>query len=364
MFCFGVWPCLLTVWFLAVAAQQHVFAIDFHHAFWPAGRAVLEGTSPYPPATEASLSTGTAFVYPAPMAYLMAPFALLPHALADIVFTLLLAGAAFLTLRLLRVSDWRCYGAVFLWAAVFSALQTASLTLLLGLGAAVLWRFRARTGVAAAVTAAIVCAKLFLWPLGIWLIATRRYRAAAYALLLAVGVTLVAWAGLGFAGLLEFPSLLRTLTRLEEGESYTLYALAVELGADPVVSRALPYVAGGAVLLVAILLGRRGPDDPRAFVLALAASLLLSPIVWLHYFALLIVPLALSRPRFSAIWLVPAVCWVAAGKGNGVEWQTLLVLLSSALVVAGALSRPGRVITPSAGRTTGQPQVASRSSGA
>ncbi len=40
----------------------------------------------------------------------------------------------------------------------------------------------------------------------------------------------------------------------------------------------------------------------RSFALAIAASLVLSPIVWLDYFALAAVPLAIARPRLSWIW--------------------------------------------------------------
>ena len=41
----------------------------------------------------------------------------------------------------------------------------------------------------------------------------------------------------------------------------------------------------------------------RSLGLAIAAALILSPIVWRHFFTLLLVPLALSRPRFDAVWL-------------------------------------------------------------
>jgi hypothetical protein len=35
----------------------------------------------------------------------------------------------------------------------------------------------------------------------------------------------------------------------------------------------------------------------------LAASLALTPVVWIHYFVVLLIPIALARPRFSMIWL-------------------------------------------------------------
>ena len=64
----------------------------------------------------------------------------------------------------------------------------------------------------------------------------------------------------------------------------------------------------------------------RSLGLALAAALVLSPIVWRHFFVLLLVPLALSRPRFDVVWLVPVGMWVGDGTFNGAPWQTACVL--------------------------------------
>jgi hypothetical protein len=52
---------------------------------------------------------------------------------------------------------------------------------------------------------------------------------------------------------------------------------------------------------------RRTPRDRDVVVLTLvlAAALAASPIVWIHYFLLLLVPLALTRPRLSLLWVVP-----------------------------------------------------------
>ena len=52
-------------------------------------------------------------------------------------------------------------------------------------------------------------------------------------------------------------------------------------------------------------LAHDGDGDRRAFVLALAAAFVLTPILWLHYLVLLVVPIALARPRLSALWFVP-----------------------------------------------------------
>jgi hypothetical protein len=59
----------------------------------------------------------------------------------------------------------------------------------------------------------------------------------------------------------------------------------------------------------------------------------LSPIVWRHFFALLVLPVALSRPRFGPIWLVPLAFWFVPGTENGAPWQTALGLAVAAATV-------------------------------
>jgi hypothetical protein len=69
---------------------------------------------------------------------------------------------------------------------------------------------------------------------------------------------------------------------------------------------------GIALLVLAARAARTSADAPcerdrRSLVLVLAAALVLTPILWLHYLVLLIVPIALARPRLSALWLAPLV---------------------------------------------------------
>ena len=81
----------------------------------------------------------------------------------------------------LDVRDWRCYGLVLLWPPVISAIQTANLTLWLALAAAVTWRYRERVFPAAVAIGLTLAAKFFLWPVVVWLAATRRLASAALA---------------------------------------------------------------------------------------------------------------------------------------------------------------------------------------
>jgi hypothetical protein len=66
-------------------------------------------------------------------------------------------------------------------------------------------------------------------------------------------------------------------------------------------------------------------------VLAVAAALACSPIVWLHYFALMLVPVAVVRPRLDLVWFVPlGMWWFGAGTGNGTTAEAAVVLAVAA----------------------------------
>ena len=94
---------------------------------------------------------------------------------------------------------------------------------------------------------------------------------------------------------------------------------------------------GAALLAFCWREGRRGLDE-RSLALALAAALALSPIVWLHYFVLLLVPIALARRTFGAIWLIPALFWFTPYEENFAQHWRIAVgigLAALALVAAG-----------------------------
>ena len=81
--------------------------------------------------------------------------------------------------------------------------------------------------------------------------------------------------------------------------------------------------------LAAIFVAARGQDgDRRSFVVALVAGLLASPIVWLHYLVLLVVPLALYRPRLSAAWFIPLAYWFLPGQENHGSARNIVVMIA------------------------------------
>jgi alpha-1,2-mannosyltransferase len=334
----GVLPLALLV-IVAVGSMRDYFW-DFR-VFWHAGNDVLAGRSPYPAPDPAVLAHQSSFVYPPETALAFTPFALLPYHLAAAIFLVVLFASVPLTLWLLEVRDWRCYGAAFLMAPVLSGISNGAVSCLLALGLAAAWRYRDSWKPAAVAVAAVILAKVFLWPLGLWLVATRRWAAAAAALVGGALVTLASWAVLGFAGLGDYPDLLRILANAEQDQGYSPIALGLAIGLPSGLARGLAFGLGALAVVGIFVMARRRDGDRLSLTMAIAAALLLSPIVWLHYFILLLVPLALSRPRFSPAWvLLPLPFWFSSTNGQSHGHGALIaVALATASAILVASSR-------------------------
>ncbi|MDX6503018.1 MAG: hypothetical protein QOE29_143, partial [Gaiellaceae bacterium] len=73
-------------------------------------------------------------------------------------------------------------------------------------------------------------------------------------------------------------------------------------------------LATALALAVIVLVARQRDGDRKAFVAALGAALLITPIVWPHYYVLLFVPLALASRRLSVFWALPLLYWLLPGQ--------------------------------------------------
>jgi hypothetical protein len=301
------------------------FLFDLH-VMWKAGHDIVTGHSPYP------------FVYPAPAAFFMVPFGALPWKLAVVAFTLVLIGSFVLALRLLGVKDWRCYGAGLACVPMSTSLTLGTLGPLLLLATAAAWRYRERRLVVALAVVGAVATKLFLWPLVIWLIATRRFRTAAATVALGIAVVFGSWALLGFDGLREYPHRIGRVAGLEQEKSFSLFALARSLGMSTTAAQITFAFLTLAAIAAIVILARGRDGDRRAFVAAVAAGLALSPIVWLHYLVLLFALIALYRRRLSLAWVLPLAFWIMPGaESHGRPGLILAALALSAGTVALAI---------------------------
>ena len=156
-------------------------AFDFRNAYLSAAHAVVDGRSPYPATGDWVIAHDRAYVYPPTLAVLLAPLALVPEWLAVLIATLVCVAAVGASLWLIGVRDMRIYLVVYLWAPVFTGLQNLNASILVTLLIAVAWRYRERVVIAGLAVGAAIALKLFVWPLVIWLAATRRWKAAAVA---------------------------------------------------------------------------------------------------------------------------------------------------------------------------------------
>jgi hypothetical protein len=292
---------------------------------------IVHGRPLYGPPDPQSLVLNNQFVYPPLVAYGLVPVAVLPRMLSYVVFLVLALGAFALALRLLGVRDRRCYAVAILSPAAFFAFSIGTLGPFLLLGAAAAWHWRDRPFRAGAVVGVTVVAKLFLWPLLVWLVATRRFGAAAAATLTAAAVAVVPWAGIGFGGMSEYPQLLRVLDNVQVPKSYSLAGLAWDLGFSNRVGTAALAVVAFAGCAAVFKAGRKPSGEVSAFALAIVSAVAATPLLWIHYLILLYIPLALAYRRLSWVWAAPLVLWIVPGPGAtpGRTWETLLLPLAS-----------------------------------
>jgi hypothetical protein len=283
---------------------------DFSGTLWEPARAVLHGGSIYPEPVRESILVGNPSVYPPPAILASIPLALLPQAVAAWLWFALLSASVLAALWILGVRDWRCFVVAATSPVVVQGAVFGNITVLLVLAIAVAWRYRDRTRVVGLAVGAGVAAKLVLWPLVVWLILTKRYRAAAWAVVSAGVLVFGAWMLFGFEGLTDYPALLRELQGVYVTRSVSLGTVAGGFGGAVSTGVAVCWIAGLVLLGVAAWLARRADGQRRAFALTVLACVVGSPIVWPYYFAFLLVPIAIARPRFGAVWLFGYAIWL------------------------------------------------------
>jgi len=293
---------------------------DFGWVFLPTADSILAGRNPYMDPDEFHGPPQAPYAYPPVLALLLTPLAALPEKgggvfLPGVLFSLLLIGAMIGALLLLDVRDWRCYPVVFLYPVTLEAIEYGAVGPLLALLIALVWRLRDRAVIAGLGTGGVIVLKLFLWPLGLWLVLTGRLRAAALAIATAAGLAAASWAVIGFQGLRAYPHLLEKLDQVEAEHSYSAFAILRTIGLPELAARSGVAIVGLGLLAFAAWVARASADarlerDRHSLILVVAAALVLTPILWLHYLVLLVVPIALARPRLSALWFAPLVLTV------------------------------------------------------
>lgn len=336
-------------WFTMVVHGPTDWAFDFRQ-FWQGGNDVVKGVSPYPDPDDVAaadiefsptrIQDVFRFPYPAPGAVALAPLGALAFGAASAIWGILLIGAILGAVWLLGVRDWRVLAVILTAQPVMTSVRLGTFTPVLLLLATIAWRWRDRKWIGGGALAVALSLKLFLWPLLIWLVATRRFGAAAIATGLALVTTVGAWAVIGFEGLTDYPELLRLLTDIVETVGLSLVALGDQAGLPIGVARALPFLVGVPLLVATAVVARRDDGDRRAFSIAMIAAIAITPIVWLHYFTLLVAPLALARPRLAWPWVLMSAFWFIPTEGNEGDAKRVVIAVALGAAVAAYCARP------------------------
>jgi alpha-1,2-mannosyltransferase len=344
---FGLIPAVVTGFVLLGALRSHGVAYDFHWSYYPAARRLLDGGDIYA-STSLGLANGVAFTYPALAAVLLAPFALMGHSLADHVYLVACLLMVPGTLWLAGMRDWRVYGIALLWLPVIVGWQGGNVSVPLALLSALAWRWRGRPLRAGVVVAIAISVKPFIWPLALWLLATRRWRAAGWALASGLTINLLAWAIVGFNRIDTYLRLSGKLVSSQWRTGYGMLAVAHHLGAGRSAGELILLVVSGGVAVALVHSGLAKRSDRRSMVLVVALALVASPLVWSHYFVLLLLPLAIYRPRLSPLWAMPLAMYVCPTTTPS-GWQLALAWLVAGVCLTAAL-RPAPVGRRSADR--------------
>jgi hypothetical protein len=315
----GVLPIALLVGLLGSTFHAGTIGLDFTGGIANGTHALLHGHVPYRPDRVQHLLDAVRahglpphveeVAYP-PAALLAAtPFALVPHTASATLWVLILCTLPALSFAVIGVRDWRCYGAAYLSLPVLHSVVLGNPNVIVMLCLALCWRWRDRVLACAAALAVMLALKATGLPLLVWLVATRRARAAVLAASIALVATVAGFAIVGFGEISPYITVVSGLTRAQEASSYSLSALAAALGI-PGASRVL-IVAVVAGLLLALWAARSSPQlEPRMVALATLALLAEEPFVHQLYFAILLVPIAIATPHFNARWLLLVPCWI------------------------------------------------------
>jgi alpha-1,2-mannosyltransferase len=294
------------------AAARGSMPYDFR-IYRNAGEAVTDGQSPYPHLPLHHYPAGTGpFVYLLPAAWLYAIFAPIPFHVALWMNAALSIAAILAGIWLLGIRRPAVFALVLGTSIVLRGMDLGTVNGLLFLGTCALARWRDRPRVTGVIYVLLVALKPLMLPLIVYVLVTGRRTA---------GLTILATAGvLGVLSLVSgfspdaYVRMLGELSRLEAGHGASLIHEITRtthwsLGPTTLGVSAI----GFAVLLATLVAGLAGRLDHRAVLaVSISVAILVSPIVWPHYFIFLLVPLLLlGRPTLVAA-VACAVSWAVA----------------------------------------------------
>ncbi len=352
---FAIWCPLWLAYAVVVIGLSHRWGFDYRGGLWPSGRSILAGQNPYPvPVAEHLLATGNALITPPLLSLANLPFSLLPYTAAIVAWDAVQLAALVMAMRLCGVRDWRGYALSIASLPFAMTLALGQADGLFALAAAAAWHYR-KTIWSPIAVGVLVAAKLFAWPLILWFVLTRRFRHALVSSAVAVVVFVLSWAPLAFRGFMSYP---RLLSADAHGFVLRSHAIVTFLVREGMHWRSASLLASGtAVAVSAALAWRARRSDVGLFAAMILLGLLLSPVLWSHYLVLLLVPLAIARPRPDIAWVVFALCWISPTEPVGNPLSILFVLLVACFVTASTVKTETAAVSTPTIRTSRRPRI-------
>jgi hypothetical protein len=320
-----------SVWTSAASlAPPHVYLKDFIQEYL-LGKAALGGVNPYLPLPVLArhfispppvIALDHPTPHPPPVALLSLPLALLSYERAAAVWFVFEVVCVFAAARLLvgglASPSWAktlSGGALLLcWHPFWEELGMGQINTLLLVLLAAAWRdLRAGRDVRGGVWLGLMLAlKMMAWPLAVYLLLERRWRAAAAVAATAAaaygGAALLVGAG-HFADYFRQVGGVAALYRHNGGNiSFWSFGYRLFEGTrgevevlpffySPALARLTSFALPAAALAVALVAARRAAEFDTAFALLGGVSLLVNPVAWTHYLVLAALPLAVAARR-------------------------------------------------------------------
>ena len=254
------------------------------------------------------------YLYPPPLGVAVGPFTDIPTQTGAAVWFGLHIAALVITCALLPVpvtTRLLTFGVAALSLGVIRDLVLGNVSVLLLPFLALAWRSLDRPAGSIA-TAFAIALRPTVGLLLVWQLLRRRWSAVAWTVGTGLVLLAISLPFVGPAGYVDYVTVLRNLSDITGVErNVDLGSMALGVVGDPAVAQ-LALLAGYAVAIGAMVVSLRR-DAEVGFMVTLGASMLLSPLLWDHYLATLVLPAAFLASRGRPVGLLlPLLTWLPA----------------------------------------------------
>jgi hypothetical protein len=299
---------------LVLASAGSTLGYDYT-CYEGAARHLLNGQPIYDNAFSIAVGTCPAtYTYPPPFAVALVPWLVFGGAAAGLwcvaMAACFLAGVALLPVE--RNVRWLILIVAAVDWPLLYAVKLGQVEPILFLGFAAAWRWMDRPATVGAATAVGALIKIQPGLLAVWAVATRRYRAAAASVVLAVALAAAATLATGLGAWGTYVDLLRSLSgSLTTAHNFAPGAVAHQAGATDAVATAVQLGSVALAAIAVVAAWRLVPSDASLQVTIVASQLLSSPLRD-HYAVLLLLPTAwlVARGRTWAV-VFPLAGWIS-----------------------------------------------------